>query len=79
MDELDMTGKVVLITGGSRGLGREMALGFARHGADIAVVRQNGATGGSQFGLKVVAFRKYLHAQQVRAFAPGIKIKGLFA
>jgi NAD(P)-dependent dehydrogenase (short-subunit alcohol dehydrogenase family) len=38
MDELDMTGKVVLITGGSRGLGRSMALGFARHGANIAIV-----------------------------------------
>lgn len=33
-----MTGKVVLITGGSRGLGREMALGFARHGADVVIV-----------------------------------------
>ena len=38
MDELDMTGKIVLITGGSRGLGRAMALGFARHGAGVAIV-----------------------------------------
>ncbi len=35
---LDMTDKVVLITGGSRGLGRAMAQGFAEHGANVAIV-----------------------------------------
>ncbi len=35
--EFDFTGKVVLITGGTRGLGRAMAQGFAEHGADVIV------------------------------------------
>lgn len=32
-----LTGKVALVTGGSRGLGREMALAFAQLGADVVI------------------------------------------
>jgi NAD(P)-dependent dehydrogenase (short-subunit alcohol dehydrogenase family) len=36
-DLFDMTGKVAIVTGGSRGLGRQMALAFAEHGADVVI------------------------------------------
>ena len=44
-DELfDLTDRVVLITGGSRGLGREMAFAAAHCGADVIIASRNLAT-----------------------------------
>ena len=39
----DLTGKVALVTGGSRGLGKAMARAYAEHGANIMVCSRNAA------------------------------------
>jgi NAD(P)-dependent dehydrogenase (short-subunit alcohol dehydrogenase family) len=38
MTRFDLSGKVAIVTGGSRGLGREMVLGFAEAGATVVIV-----------------------------------------
>ncbi len=37
MTMFSLSGKIALVTGGSRGLGREMVLAFARAGADVVI------------------------------------------
>lgn len=59
-----LTGKVALITGGSRGIGESIVLTFAEQGADIAFTYLSSVEkaeavirAAAQFGVKVVAYR----------------------
>jgi 3-oxoacyl-[acyl-carrier protein] reductase len=49
----DLTGKTVLVTGGSRGLGRAIALAMAEQGADVAINYRGNAAAAEQVAGRV--------------------------
>lgn len=51
----DLTGKVALVTGGNKGIGKGMALGLAEAGADIIVVSATVALEGSDIANEVTS------------------------
>jgi len=41
IEEFNLTGKVAIVTGGNGGIGRGIAIGLARAGADIVIAARN--------------------------------------
>jgi 2-deoxy-D-gluconate 3-dehydrogenase len=62
LEQFQLTGRVALVTGGSRGLGYAMALGLAEAGADIACVSRSGDDGAIRERVEGLG-RKFLGVQ----------------
>ncbi|RYU77192.1 2-dehydro-3-deoxy-D-gluconate 5-dehydrogenase KduD [Hymenobacter persicinus] len=60
----DLTGKIALVTGCNRGIGKAMALGLAEAGADIIGVSATLAASGSEVEQQVQALGRQFHAYQ---------------
>jgi 3-oxoacyl-[acyl-carrier protein] reductase len=69
-----LTGQVAIVTGGSRGIGRAIALLFAREGADIAFCHLHDAEGAAEVATAVEALgRRAFHADVDVAELPALR------
>ncbi|MGG5886040.1 SDR family NAD(P)-dependent oxidoreductase [Falsiroseomonas sp. HC035] len=57
-----LAGQVAIITGGSRGIGRAIALLFAREGADIAFCHLHDEAGAAEVSAQITAMGRRVHA-----------------
>lgn len=73
----DLTGRVAVVTGGNRGIGRAIALGLAHAGASIAILARNGdrnaETASEIEAVGVAAYADTLDVTDRRALAPAMK------
>ncbi|MGG5819873.1 SDR family NAD(P)-dependent oxidoreductase [Falsiroseomonas sp. HW251] len=69
---VQLKGQVAIVTGGSRGIGREIALLFAREGADIAFCHLEDEAGAAEVAAKVAALgrRCFQRSVDVADLAP---------
>src|SRR5687767_13130427 len=61
----DFKGKKILVTGASSGIGYAAALGFAQHGADVAITYNENKTGAEDLVLKIRALGRKCVAVKV--------------
>ena len=62
--QVDLTGRRAIVTGGGRGIGRGIALGLARCGADVAIVYRQGAEEAEATAAEVTALGRRALAVQ---------------
>lgn len=61
LNDGSLDGRVALVTGGSRGIGRALALALARHGADVAITYVSQAKGAEETAAGVRAAGRRCH------------------